>query len=220
MDTVFTIFLIAHIVGGAVGLITGVLNMARRKGDLLHKRIGKVFVISMLVAGVSSLLLSVMHPNYFLFMVGVFTIYLVGTGQRYLSLRLLGSGQQATWIDWGLTLSMLFAGVVFVYLGIKSIVGGNTFGIVYCVFGGFGLIFTRSDWRHYRGKVRSRNYWMLMHLQRMTGGFIAALTAFLVVNAYHFPVGIPGYIYWLLPTAVITPLIVIWSGRYEVKQRT
>jgi uncharacterized membrane protein YbaN (DUF454 family) len=52
----------------------------------------------------------------------------------------------------------------------------------------------------------------------MTGGFIAALTAFLVVNAKYFPEQIPGFVYWLLPTIIFTPLIITWSSKYEVKK--
>jgi len=90
MDTFFTIFLVLHIIGGSVGLLTGSINLVMRKGDRKHKMVGRVFVYSMLTAGLSALILSVVHPNYFLFMVGVFTIYMVGTGNRYIYLRMLG----------------------------------------------------------------------------------------------------------------------------------
>jgi len=80
---IFKIVLILHIVGGTFGLLTGSINIARKKGDKNHKRIGKLFYVSMLTAVISSLVLSYLNPNYFLFMVGLFTLYMVVSGQHY-----------------------------------------------------------------------------------------------------------------------------------------
>ncbi|HSF88523.1 MAG TPA: hypothetical protein VLA46_03845, partial [Saprospiraceae bacterium] len=79
MDSLFTFLLIVHIVNGATGLIAGTINLIRRKGDLLHKRIGLVFTYAMILAGSSAIVLSVFRPNYFLTIVGVFTVYMVST---------------------------------------------------------------------------------------------------------------------------------------------
>ena len=93
MQTLFQIFLVLHITGGAVGLLSGTINIIRKKGDKKHKLVGKFFLYGMLLAGFSALVLSVLHPNYFLFIVGVFTLYMTGTGERYLYLKkLLATG--------------------------------------------------------------------------------------------------------------------------------
>jgi hypothetical protein len=47
----------------------------------------------MVNTGISSLIVALIHPNVFLFIVGVLTVYLVGTGDRYMRLRLLGKGK-------------------------------------------------------------------------------------------------------------------------------
>lgn len=60
----------------------------------------------MVSTGISSFILTLIHPNVFLFVVGVLTVYLVGTGDRYISLRLLGKGQKPAFIDWFLALSV------------------------------------------------------------------------------------------------------------------
>ena len=75
----------------------------------------------------------------------------------------------------------------------------------------------RRDFSNYRGQVKEKNYWLLMHLQRMTGAYIASATAFLVVNAKYIPFELPAFVFWLLPTAVLTPLIVSWSKKYSKK---
>ncbi|MBI1192561.1 MAG: DUF2306 domain-containing protein [Bacteroidetes bacterium] len=215
METIFQIFLILHIAGGAVGLLSGLVNVVRKKGDKNHVKVGKLFFFSMLTAGLSSLVLAILHPNHFLFMVGVFTLYMVSTGNRYLSLKQLRKGQKPKPIDWIITIIMLLAGLVFIALGTINLINANFFGLVFVTFGALGMLFVRQDFQNYRGKAKALNYWLLAHLQRMIGAFIAALTAFLVVNAQHLPNQIPGFLYWLLPTLIFTPLIISWSRKRE-----
>ena len=217
MQIIFKILLTLHIIGGALGLVTGTINLVRKKGDKNHKRTGKLFVYGMLTAGFSSLMLSILHPNYFLFIVGVFTVYLVGTGNRYTSLKMLSFDQKPAIIDWLLTIGMLVAGLVFVGLGVYHLLDNNIFGIVFIVFGVIGLGSVKSDMDNYRGKAKAKNYWLLIHIARMTGGYISALTAFLVVNGNYLPAAIPSTLLWLLPTLILTPLIIVWTRKYKVK---
>ncbi len=215
MDVLFNTFLALHIIGGSVGLFTGTINFVRKKGDKNHKTIGKIFAGSMFVAGFSSLVLSILHSNYFLFMIGVFTIYLVGTAYRYTYLKMLGINQRPTIIDWIFTICMLLAGLLFMAVGIKHLLAQNSFGIVFIVFGAIGLGMTKTDFVNYKGKQKEKKYWLLAHLQRMTGAYIAAITAFLVVNAKHFPLTLPPIIVWLLPTVILTPIIFAWTKKYK-----
>ncbi|MGB0424756.1 MAG: DUF2306 domain-containing protein [Flavobacteriales bacterium] len=216
MEAVFKVFLIIHIVCGSVGLLTGVLNVLRKKGDKYHKYVGKAFLISMLSAGISSLVLASIHQNHFLFMVGVFTLYMVSSGQLYLRRY---NESSSKFLEWAITMSMLLAGILFVVLGILALIKSNFFGLVLLTFGCLGLVFVRQDFKNYKDKAKVNTYWLVAHLQRMTGGFIAALTAFLVVNESYFPDQIPSVFYWLLPTVVLTPLIVKWSRKYQGKKK-
>lgn len=193
--------------------------MIAKKGDSKHKIVGKIFSISMLTAGLSSLVLSVLHPSRFMFMVGIFTVYMVGTGNRYLHLKMLNKNQKPKIIDWALTISMLLAGILFMGLGTLSLLKSNFFGLVFVTFGFLGLLFVRHDFKNYSGKSDILNYWISEHLQRMIGAFIASSTAFLVVNAKYLPEYIPIVVYWLLPTIILTPLIIKWARKYEVKKK-
>ncbi|MCC7532397.1 MAG: DUF2306 domain-containing protein [Bacteroidia bacterium] len=219
MNIIFTIFLILHIVGGSVGLFTGTINLVRKKGDKRHKLVGRFFVYGMLTAGFSSLVLSIIHPNYFLFIVGIFTIYLTGTGTRYLRLKMLGNNQLPKTMDWTITIAMLLSGLIFIGLGIKHLIDSNNFGIVFIVFGLLGVRLVMTDFKNYKGQIIAKNYWLLAHLQRMTGAYIASATAFLVVNAKYFPEQIPSIAYWLLPTVILFPLIISWTKKYKVENK-
>jgi uncharacterized membrane protein len=216
MDLLFKILLTLHIIGGTVGLTCGFINMIRKKGDKTHKLVGKGFLYGMLTAGFMSFALSILHPNPFLFMVGILTIFLVGTGQRYLSLKNLDKGQKPLMVDWALSLMMLVGGIAFVGIGINHLIQGDTFGIVFTVFGLLGLRNVFKDFNIYQGKISVKNYWLIEHIGRMSGGFIASVTAVLVVNGKYFSF-IPDVLLWLLPTIVITPLIVSWVRKYRVK---
>lgn len=217
MELLFKIFLMLHIAGGATGLTTGTLNIVRKKGGVPHKRVGKIFVYSMLLAGCSALVLSVLHEIYFLFIVGIFTIYMTATGQRYLQFKQAAAKPGP--VDWLLSGGMMFTGLVFITLGIMRLVHANNFGIVFIVFGAVGIRFSIADIGNYNGKSKVKNFWLIGHLQRMTGSYIAAITAFLVVNGKYFPASVPSFVIWLLPTVVLVPLIAKWTAKYRQPQK-
>jgi succinate-acetate transporter protein len=132
------------------------------------------------------------------------------TGKRYIKKK---RTNDVTIVDWLLTISMFVFGFAFIVLGINGIIKNNFFGIVLIVFGTIGLMFVYIDYINFKGKSRIKNYWLTTHLQRMIGSFIAAFTAFVVVNNKF----LPDIVAWLLPTFILVPFIVIWSRKYKVK---
>ena len=218
MEKLFTILLILHVAGGFVGLISGSINLLMKKGGKRHRLVGKIFVAGMMLAGFSALGLSLIHPNYFLFMVGIFTIYMVGTGNRYIKLKLQGTERKPQFADWLLTIFMTLSGILLLGIGVWLITRANNFGIVFVVFGALGLQFVIDDLKNYKGRSRFKNYWLLAHISRMTGGYIASLTAFLVVNAKYLPIQLPSVFLWLLPSLILVPLIIKWSRKFAVKK--
>ena len=212
MESFFKIFLIIHIAGGTIGLLAGTYIMFAKKGDKLHKRVGKLFAFSMLGAGFSSLILAKLHHINFLFAVGVFTIYMTGTGWRYLYLKNIAKGQKPILIDWILMAFMIFGGIWFIKMGVVSIIDKEYFGAIILIFAWRGLSFVYYDFQTYNGKIEAKNYWLLFHLQRMIGSYIASMTAFIVVNSPDRLSFIP----WILPAIIIVPLIIKWSKKYKV----
>jgi uncharacterized membrane protein len=105
----FQIILIIHITAGFLVLFSGFFNIAVKKGDNKHKIMGRFFYYPMLTAGFSALSLSGLRPNNFLFMVGIFTLYLVVCGQGcifHLRQQLHSNGKS----DWGILTPLLFYG--------------------------------------------------------------------------------------------------------------
>lgn len=211
MENLFNLFLIIHIISGTIGLLVGTIILVKNKGDKIHKKVGKLFSISMLVTGFSALIIATLHNNKFLFAVGVFTIFLTATGWRYLYLKNILQGQKVQIVDWLLTIIMILFSSFLIYWGIVNLSNKQFFGIVPILFGWRGISFAISDYKIYKGNITIKNYWLINHLQRMLGAYIAALTAFLVVNA---PNSL-GFIVWLLPSIIIVPFIIKWTRKYK-----
>jgi uncharacterized membrane protein len=199
----FKIVIALHIISGSIGLILGSYNLIRKKGDKTHKLLGKIFAIAMISTGLTAFILSYLHPNFFLFIVGVFTIYLTFTGYRMISLKNILKGQKPLIIDYLISILMLLACFIFIYLGIKNLLQGNNFGIVVILFGSISLRLCYLDYRIFSNKITDKMFWLKNHIGRMTGAYIAALTAFIVVNNTF----IPPVFAWNLPGIIGTIFI-------------
>lgn len=109
----------------------------------------------------------------------MFTIYLVGTADRYIKLK----QNKPLLIDWVYTLGMFVFGSVFIIWGIITLTKSDGMGAVMLVFGFIGLYSVYRDFNYYKGEIAHRNYRLFIHIGRMVGGFTATVTAVLVVNA-------------------------------------
>jgi uncharacterized membrane protein len=198
--------------GGFASLLIGAYLMVAKKGDKKHKQLGKIYFYSMLAAALVSFPMAIMHPNYFLFIVGVFTSYMLLTGTRYLKKKKI---EDVNSTDWLLTGFMLLFGFGFIGFGIFNLIKGFSFGVVFLVFGVISLFFVRVDYQNYKGISKVKNYWLTTHIQRMVGSYIASATAFLVVNKPP----VPEILSWLLPTIILIPLIIKWSRKYSIHNK-
>jgi uncharacterized membrane protein len=204
---IFRFILALHILGGSVGLISGTIVLILKKGDKNHKAIGSIFFWAMNLAGLCSFVLAVMHPNNFLFVVGIFTLYMNLTARSYLKFK--RKDAVINFRDAIPTIGMVIAAFFFVIVGIK-LISKDSFGWVLLSFAFISLRFVLADYKFFKGKSKFSNQWLLSHLQRMIGTYIASITAFLVVNI-NFK---PAFVIWLAPTVLLVPLIIYWSRKY------
>lgn len=207
----FNVLLIFHITGGSISLLTGLVVLLLKKGDKNHRLIGKIYFYALITSSLVSLPMAYLHPNLFLFIVGVFTTYMLLTGKLYLNKK---STADVGTADWMLSVVMLLFGSGFIVIGAINVYKGMLFGIVLLVFGLISILFVRQDWINFKGMSSIKNFGLTTHLQRMVGSYIASATAFFVVNNQF----LPGTIAWLLPTIVLTPLIIRWSKKYLIRR--
>jgi len=202
--------IIFHAICGSIALFAGTLSMIFRKGQKWHKLAGKVFYIFMTATAVSALIVAVTpgHVNPFLFTIGVFTWYLVWTGNA--ALRYKNKDENINF-DKVVSLIMLLTGIgmilypYFVY---------GKINIILTVFGLLGAILASIDLNRFRHPETLREVWLKLHITKMIGGYIAAFTAFIVVTG-----AIPGVAGWILPTVPGLTVIFYWLRKVSVKSR-
>lgn len=209
-ENLFNGILWLHIISGGIALLAGPIAMFNQDGGQLHRRSGIIYFYSMMVIFVSSIVLSIVRENWFLFMVGIFSCYLVLTGYRALALKMLHRGQKAEKIDWFILIISLLAGLGLMVMGVWLLWSkGNSFGLVPLAFGGVMLSGVKEDYHRFTVPPTEKNHWLLKHITGMMGGYIATLTAFLVQNVQTNP----SFMAWLAPTMLITPLIIYSTNK-------
>lgn len=111
----------AHIAGGAVGMVTGVIALAARKGQRVHRAAGSVFFVAMFAAyaigaGVAPFLDTGQRPN---FVAGIMALYLLVSGAMAARRRDARAGGPEV-IGLIVALSITVAGVIFMRMGAAS----------------------------------------------------------------------------------------------------
>ena len=204
------ILITIHAICGSIALIAGTLSMIFRKGQKWHKLSGKVFYAFMTATAISALIVALMpaHVNPFLFTIGVFTWYLVWTGNA--ALRYKNKNVNITF-DKIVSLIMLITGagmILYPYFMYGKI------NIILTVFGVFGILLALIDLNRFRNPETLREVWLRLHIGKMVGGYTAAFTAFIDVTG-----AIPGIVGWLLPTVPGLAVIFYWVRKVSVKSR-
>ncbi|MCP9764181.1 hypothetical protein EGI31_14610 [Lacihabitans soyangensis] len=93
------------------------------------------------------------------------------------------------------------------------------YSIVLFSFSTIGLYCCGVDLYNYIKRPTNKLYWLFIHIFRMSHGFIAALTAFLVNNSKLFPF-LPQVLLLIIPIAIGQPLIslTIWNYRRKLEK--
>ena len=104
-------------------------------------------------------------------------------------------GQKPKIGDIILTALMFTSSLLFFFITYKYAVQKQLFGIVFFLFGVLSFRMCYIDYKGYTNKVTDTLYGLKNHIGRMTGSYIAAFTAFLVVNNTF----LPPILAWSLP---------------------
>jgi len=198
--------LFLHILAGVAALAAAGIAVGSAKGGKLHRRSGNIYTLAMAFVGISALVLALVHPNPFLFAVGVFSLYLVFTGWHAAMVR---DGRPRR-LDHAGGAVMALSGLAMLGWGVQGVLtDSGAQPVILLVFGAIGLTLALSDWRDWaRGPITGKAR-IARHLSRMLCGAIATITAAGVVNLGF----LPDLVVWLGPTALITPVIFWWSAR-------
>lgn len=203
-----------HIAGGIVGLLSGTVAMAYRKGSRGHRVAGDVFIVAMLLMGACASVLALMKHQPNNFFGGLLTFYLVTTAWLTGRQREKETGM----LDWGALVFALVLGgslltlSVLVASGLTAKQPGVPLGM-YFFLSTIVLVAAAGDIRMLVSGGISGSARLARHLWRMCFGLFIATGSFFLGQQQVFPAAVRKQ-YLLFPLAVL-PLVMLiyWLAR-------
>ena len=212
----YNILLVIHISAGSVALLTAVIALVTAKGRRRHILAGRVYASAMTVIFLTALPLAILGSSVFLLPIAVFSFYLVFAGWRLARNR---SGLPRP-VDWSAVAAMGVTGLAMWGFGIALARDGDDQWVTMLFLGGIAVALSLVDARYYFRRSREQrppgSSRIGRHLTNMLAGTISTVTAVFVVNVDTDP----AWLAWILPTVVITPLIVWWNLRIRSQRWT
>ena len=207
MEQIIKIFIYIHAFFGGIALLSGLASILFVKGSPNHKKSGKVFSYGMVISSLISLPICWLpnHENNFLFLIGIFTIYLVISGNRVL---LFKKKKEANFTDKIISGVMFVASLLMLFFGTYFLIKSNSGGILYLFFGLTAFFISIRDFKFYKNIDKSKI--LPFHIGKMSGAYIASVTAFLVAGLRF-----EGLIYWILPSIIGTFFIIFWTKKVK-----
>ena len=155
----------------------------------------------MLFSAITALIISFIpqHESPFLFAIGIFSSYFIITGYRALRFK---KNIPKLVVDKLISWTMIVTGLCMVLL---PIILSQKINIIMSVFGIVGLVFAVRELQLFTDQEKLKGNWLKLHLGKMIGGYIAATTAFLVVNNVF-----PSFYGWFIPGIVGGLYITYW----------
>ncbi len=209
------VFLGIHITAGASSFLLAPVALATAKGGKAHRFWGMVYLWSMGVVAATALPMALYRPVLFLALVAVFSFYAAFSGYRVTKLKTLPRGGSAEPIDWIAGALTFCSSAGLAGLGAFRPAAVQDMGIVAIVFGIIGMRLAFVQLYSFVKKPTEKMFWWYSHLGNMIGSYIAAWTAFSVVTL---PLYFGNHLwFWLMPTAVGVPAIILTTGYYKRK---
>lgn len=208
--------LVIHIGAGSVALLTAFVALVTAKGGVIHVRAGRAYAIGMTLIFLTAIPLAILGASIFLLLIAVFSFYLVFAGWRFARNR----SRRPQSVDWVAAAIMGLTGLgMWCYAAVLAVSGGGNW-VTLVAFGFIAVALSVADGLFFNqgrnGKRRPAPHLRIQrHLTNMMAGTISTITAVMVVNVSMNPVWVP----WLLPTIVITPLIIWWNVRTALQAR-
>ena len=197
--------LIIHISSGSTALLAAPVALVTAKGGPNHIKVGRVYALAMTVVFITAIPLALLGASIFLFFIAFFSFYMVFAGWRFARNR---RGRPHP-VDWAAVAIMALTGIGMWIYAVLLAREGSSQWVTLTLFGVIAFGLSGADALLFRAKRVSTQRRISRHLTNMLAGTIATVTAVLVVNVDTNPV----WLAWILPTLVITPVIVWWNFR-------
>jgi len=213
--------LIFHISTATIGLLSGFLTIAMRKGSGRHAAAGTVFAVSMLcMSGSAAFIATFMSPVAINVVAGLLTFYLVCTG--WWAGRRRDGGTSA--FDRVAFVFILAVGIGSVLSGVEAINNPGAARVripppIYFVFGSVALLLAASDLRMLvrGGVVGARR--IARHLWRMSLALLLATLSLYPGQARNLPPSLRETSLPYIPHIVLAGSMLFWMVRVLGRKR-
>ena len=210
--------LLIHICTATIGLLSGALSMAFRKGSQLHRLAGSFFFVSMLIMTSTATVLAFHRPSPISSVVGILTFYLVATA--WVAAR--RKDNETSTFD-------LIAIAIAAFAGLRGIAFGFGYNAaswpepiprgMYFFFGSVALMFAISDVRTYvRGGVAGAKR-IARHLWRMCLALLITTLSFYPGQAKLFSKALRQTNLLFIPLIVFAGMTIFWMVRIRGRVR-
>jgi hypothetical protein len=173
---IHTINILIHVLTGSAALLTGMIALIARKGTRLHRQLGKVFLLLLMIVIITGLLgVFVFGRNTFLLLVTVLSGYMGFSGYRVLQTK----SNRPKLLDVGIALlAMATVGYVLYYF--------RSIGMIWApvvMYSSVGYLIFIVAWDFVRYLIpvvayTKGNIWVYEHIFKMVSAFGGLLSAF------------------------------------------
>jgi hypothetical protein len=206
----------AHIAGGAIGMVTGVVALAARKGQRIHRAAGSVFFLAMFMAyaigaGVAPFLDTGQRPNL---VAGIMALYLLVSGTVAARRRAAKAGAPEA-IGLIVALSITAAGLILMRMGAAS-PSGTVDGSppqAFFLFTIAGAFAAAGELNFLVRKHLSNVARIARHLWRMCFSLFIASGSFFLGQQQVFPETLQGSALLLVLALSPLPVMLFWLGK-------
>lgn len=209
-----------HILSGTLGMLSGFVAVAFRKGSRLHNLTGNVFVVSMLTLASTGAYLAAMKSDLGTLVGGIVTFYLVVTAWMAARRRDLKTGIA----DWAALLVVMPIAAFELFFGTQAAISptGQKFGYPpgpFFFMGSIALLATVGDVRLLVRRGISGTPRIARHLWRMCFAWFIAAASIFLARQHVFPAFMrrTGMLYALSFTPIV--LLIFWLIRVRFTLR-
>lgn len=211
MELLIRVLIVVHVIAGLGCLGAGPVAMMARKGGVLHRRAGRAFAWLIGVVALTAFVLLALRFNTFFFVLSVFSFYLAFSGLRVLGRKRPDRGQTARPADWWAAGATVLVGVASLFLRVVGVLGDDAVAVLGLLSAAV-VVAVYDLWRFaFPGHAYSRRgVWLVEHLAKMGGAYIAVACAFSGTVLTFLPS--PFAQIW--PALVGTPPLIFVARRY------
>jgi uncharacterized membrane protein len=214
------IFLPVHITSAGVGIISGAIALCLAKGQAWHRKIGLVFVYSMLGMSLSAVVIAIAKGQVMNIVAGLLTAYLVVTA--LMTVRPFSPG--ANPVHRALLVLALLLGLTTTVFAFQALAYGQKYGLPafpFFMFAAVGLLASAGDWRMIRSGGYTGAKRLSRHLWRMCWALFIAVASFFSIRsrvARVLPAPFTTPTMRVLPVLLVIVSMLYWLWRVRRKK--